>query len=53
LRAASRALWTAGKRSARRMPMMTITTSHSTRVNPRWKQGRCMAATHRVGDNSE
>jgi hypothetical protein len=34
-RAASRADWTAGKRSAMRTAMMAITTKSSIRVNPR------------------
>ena len=34
-RAASRACWIAGSKSATKMPMMAITTSSSTRVKPR------------------
>src|SRR5262245_64411624 len=38
-RAASRAVWTAGRSRATKTPIMAITTSNSTRVNPdgRWR----------------
>src|SRR5690348_14624980 len=38
-RAASRAAWIAGNNRAINTPMMAITTSNSTRVNPRFTQG--------------
>ena len=37
--AASRAACTAGSNSAMRIPMIAITTSNSTSVNPRWLAG--------------